>query len=116
MEWVKIALYIVFGGAIAYLTGWMAEKRGRDFSAWFCVTFILGALPVLVLFLLRNLNKRTCPECLDQVDRRAKRCKSCGVTFKQPERPPWPYMESNSVQRNFDNRLRQYANRKSQRR
>ena len=47
-------LTVVLIGSI-YLSGWIAEHRGRSFAAWAWIArLLIGPLAVLVLYLLPN--------------------------------------------------------------
>lgn len=50
------ALFILLLG-VAWLTGNLAEKRGRNQGTWFLLGFLFGLSALLVLFLLPDLNR-----------------------------------------------------------
>jgi len=62
-----IAVLLIFGGI-----GVCAS--GGEYSSFGCVA-IFG---ILLLWLSTRPQKKRCPECAEEIDARARRCKHCG--------------------------------------
>lgn len=91
---------MIFGyGALCYLVARAAQRKGRDFNAWFAIAFFLGvAVPAIIIAVLApspisveleenvasvseskvKLDEKKCPYCAESIKAEAVKCRFCG--------------------------------------
>lgn len=67
----------------------LAQARNHNETAWFFIGLFFGPLGLAVgLFPpLKNRHEFDCPTCYGVADRRAIRCRHCGLVFAQTKAP-----------------------------
>jgi hypothetical protein len=90
------ATVLLFAGVwlvLVVATGFAAHARGRDAFGWALLALLISpflALLLLIAFPSRpHGGTRTCPQCAEQVARRAVVCRYCGIDLPA-YRPPIP--------------------------
>lgn len=69
-------IYIGVSLIMGYITGNIARKKEKSFGLW----FVLGVLCFIIALpavLLSSDNRRTCPNCMSKINRKATVCPYC---------------------------------------